>query len=193
MEGESQRHRFERCLQEVEEHPDRASAHYNLALAYTVAGRVKQAEASYLKALELDPTLVQAWVNLGGVLNLKWDFEGSLKANREALDRQDDLVLAHYNTGQACLYLGDAEGLVRSSRRVVELDPNHAAGCYSLAVGPLALGRVEEARTEVGRARFLGHSPAPEFLRALTNAEKKLDTDRSENTQTNTGASDTDD
>jgi len=184
---------LEHCLRRTEAHPGSAAAHFNLGLAYTQRGLTDRAEQAYRKALAIDPDLIEAWVNLGGTLMLKWDFKGSLEANREALERQDDLVLAHYNTGQACLYLGDAEGLVRSSRRVVELDPQHAAGCYFLAVGLLALGRFEEARTEVGRARFLGHSPAPEFLRALTNAEKKLDTDRSENTQTNTGANAPDD
>ncbi len=38
MENESQRHRLERCLKEVEEHPNKASAYYNLGLAYTVSG-----------------------------------------------------------------------------------------------------------------------------------------------------------
>jgi Flp pilus assembly protein TadD len=170
---------LERCLRRAEAHPESAAAHFNLGLAYTQRGLTDRAEQAYRKALEIDPDLIEAWVNLGGVLML--------------LERQDDLVVAHWNTGQACLYLGDSEGLVRSSRRVVELDPHHAAGCYFLAVGLLALGRVEEARTEVGRARFLGHSPAPEFLRALSNAEKKLDTERSENTQTNTGANAPDD
>jgi Flp pilus assembly protein TadD len=184
---------LEHCLRRAEVHPESAAAHFNLGLAYTQRGWTDRAEQAYRKALEIDPDLIEAWVNLGGILMLKWDFEGSLKANREALERKDDLVLAHYNTGQACLYLGDAEGLVRSSRRVVELDPHHAAGCYFLAVGLLALGRVEEARTEVGRARFLGHSPAPEFLRALEHAERKLDTERSENAQTNTGANAPDD
>ena len=32
MENESQRHRLERCQKDVEEHPDRASSHYNLGL-----------------------------------------------------------------------------------------------------------------------------------------------------------------
>ena len=50
MEGESQRHRLERCHQEIEEHPERASGHYNLGLAYTVSGRVKQAEADQIVA-----------------------------------------------------------------------------------------------------------------------------------------------
>ena len=34
MENESQRHRLQRCQQDVEENPGRASAHYNLGLAY---------------------------------------------------------------------------------------------------------------------------------------------------------------
>jgi len=179
---------LERCEQRVEAHPESAAAQFNLGLAYTQRGMVDRAERSYRNALEIDPDLVEAWVNLGGILMLKWDFKGSVEANREALERKDDLVLAHYNTGQACLYLGDAEGVVRSCRRVVELDPRHAAGCYFLGVGLLALGHLEEARTAVGRARFLGHSPAPEFLRAMANAEKKLDNERNTETQTKTGA-----
>jgi tetratricopeptide (TPR) repeat protein len=184
---------LEQCLEKVEAQPGSATGHYNLALAYTQRGKVDLAEKSYRKALELDPDLVEAWVNLGGVLMLKWDFKGSLEANREALRRKDDLVLAHYNSGQASLYLGDAEGLVNSSRRVVELDPNHAAGNYFLAVGLLAVGRIEDARAAVQRSRFLGHSPAPEFLRALAKAEKGLDDNRNENSATNTGAEAPDD
>jgi tetratricopeptide (TPR) repeat protein len=179
---------LERCLQRVETHPQSAAAHFNLGLAYTQRRMADRAEQAYRKALEIDPDLVEAWVNLGGVLMLKWDFKGSLEANREAIKRKDDRVLAHYNSGQAYLYLGDAEGLVRSTRRVVELDPHHAAGCYFLAVGLLAVGRVEEARTAVGRAKFLGHSPAPEFLRALAKAEKGIDSQQNENTNTNPGA-----
>jgi tetratricopeptide (TPR) repeat protein len=179
---------LDRCLEKVDAHPDSAAAHFNLGLAYTQRGQVDRAEQAYRKALELDPDLVEAWVNLGGVLMLKWDFKGSLDANREALKRKEDLVLAHYNSGQASLYLGDAEGLVGSARRVVELDPNHAAGNYFFAVGLLAVGRVDEARAAVERSRFLGHSPAPEFLRALAKAENRPDDDRNDSHATNIGA-----
>jgi tetratricopeptide (TPR) repeat protein len=179
---------LERCLKRVEQQPESAAAHFNLGLAYTQRGLVDRAEQSYRRALELAPDLVEAWVNLGGVLMLKWDFKGSLEANREALKRKDDLILAHYNTGQACLYLGDAEGVVRSSRRVIELDPSHAAGCYFLGVGLLEMGQVDEARDAVARAKSLGHSPAPEFLRALEQADKKLVNEKNEDKVTNIGA-----
>ena len=68
MNNESQRARLERCEQEVAEHPERASAHYNLGLAYTVSGRVKQAEESYMKALDIDPKLKEAHYNLARLL-----------------------------------------------------------------------------------------------------------------------------
>jgi tetratricopeptide (TPR) repeat protein len=181
-------HRLERCQRQVKENPGSAFAHYNLGLAYTHRGSMNNAEEAYRKALELDPDLVEAWVNLGGALMLKWDFHGALRANREALNRRDDVVLAHYNAGQACLYLGDADGVVRSCKRVIELDPGHAAGCYFLAVGLLAKGEVEQARAAAARAKALGHSPAPDFLRALENAQKELNTEHENGTGTNNGA-----
>jgi len=183
----AEKDRLEHCLKRVEQQPDSAPAHFNLGLAYTHKGLVDRAELAYRKALELDPDLIEAWVNLGGALLLKWDFHGSMEANREALRRKDDLVLAHYNTGQACLYLGDAEGVVRSCRRVIELDPNHAAGCYFLAVGLLATGDTEQAREMVGRARSLGHSPEPDFLRALEHADTKLEDKQNDGSVTNIG------
>jgi len=173
MPVESQRHRLERCLEEVENHPERASAHYNLGLAYTVSGRVKKAEASYLKALELDPTLVQAWVNLGGVRLMRWEFQGCLEANQEAAKLRDDLPIVHYNMGQAYLYLNDAENLVRCTERVLELDRDHAAAHYYAAVGFLALDNHGAAERHLGRALELGHRPTQEFMRALEKAQRK--------------------
>jgi tetratricopeptide (TPR) repeat protein len=185
---ETNKLRLERCLRQVEDHPDSAAAHFNLGLAYTQKGQVDRAEQAYRRALEIDPDLVEAWVNLGGVLLLKWDFQGSMHANREALKRNGNLVQAHYNSGQACLYLGDAEGVVRCTRRVIELEPGHASGHYFLAVGLLATGAVEEAREAAARAQALGHSPAPEFLRALSLAEQKLEHKGNSNIVTNIGA-----
>ena len=179
MASEDPRGRLERARKQVELQPDSPKAHFNLGLAHSKRGALAPAEAAYRKALELDPDLVEAWVNLGGVLMLRWDFKGSLEANREALLRKEDSILAHYNTGQACLYLGDAEGVVRSNRRVIELDPQNGAGHYFLAVGLLPLGKVEEAREEAARSQELGHSPVPDFLRALHEAEVKVAEERS--------------
>lgn len=169
--SETQKDRLERCLQDVEQHPDRASAWYNLGRAYTISGRVKQAEEAYEKAVEIDPRMVEAWVNLGGVRMLHWDFEGCLEANRHAAEIQPDLVEAHFNMGQAHLYLNHPEQLLESNQRVLELDRNHAAGHYFAAVAQLALDNVGAARRHLGRAMELGHQPTHEFMRAMEKVQ----------------------
>ncbi len=171
--NESQRERLERCEEAVRDNPDQASAHYNLALAYTVSGRVKQAEESYVKALEIDPTLYQAWVNLGGVRLLRWEFEGCLEANQQAARLRDDLPIVHYNMGQAYLYLNDPENLVRCNERVIELDRNHGAAHYHAAVGYLALDNLGAAERHLGRAIELGHQPTQDFVKAMEKAHLK--------------------
>jgi tetratricopeptide (TPR) repeat protein len=171
MNTETVTDRIERCRGRVEREPQSAEAHFNLGLAYTTRGLVDRAEREYRAALGIDPGLVEAWVNLGGTLLLKWDFAGAAEANREALARRPDLVHAHYNLGQAHLYLGEAQPLVDCCQRVIELEPTHAAGHYFLAVGLLATGRVAQARAAVARATALGYRPLPEFLRRLEAAE----------------------
>ena len=173
MENESQRHRLERCQQEVEEHPDRASSHYNLGLAYTVSGRVMQAEESYLKALEIDPTLVQAWVNLGGVRLLRWEFQGCLEANQAAAKLREDLPIVHYNMGQAYLYLNDPGNLIRCNEKVIELDRDNGAAHYYAAVGHLAMDNYGAAQRHLGRALELGHQPTQDFIKAMEKAQVK--------------------
>ena len=63
-----------------------------LALVKAVLSDEIDPDAKPTRVHELDPDLVQAWVNLGGALLMKWDFKGCLEANREAVRRQDDLA-----------------------------------------------------------------------------------------------------
>jgi tetratricopeptide (TPR) repeat protein len=157
----------------TKEAPDSAVAHFNLGLAYTQRGMMESAQAAYRRSLDLDPDMVEAWVNLGGVLLLQWDFAGSLEANRQAVARKEDSFLAQFNMGQAHLYLGDAEGVVRCNRRALELSEEHAAAHYYLAVGLLATGGIEQARSELAIATRLGHRPSPEFLAELERAQDR--------------------
>ena len=173
MENESQRHRLERCQRDVEEHPERAAAHYNLGLAYTVSGRVKQAEESYLKALEIDPSMFQAWVNLGGGRLMRWEFQGCLEANQEAAKLRDDQPIVHYNMGQAYLYLNRPKDLLRCNERVIELDGDNGAAHYHSAVGHLAMDNLGAAERYLGRAIELGHQPTHDFVKAMEKAHVK--------------------
>jgi len=170
---ESQKKRIERLLKATEEHPERASARYNLGLAYTASGKVKLAEEAYLKAVELDPNMVEAWVNLGGVRLLHWDFQGCLEANQEAAARQPDLAIAHFNMGQAYLYLNDPEHLLECNSRVLELEREHADAHYYSAVAHLAMDNLGAAERHLGRGMELGHQPPQDFIKAMDKARQQ--------------------
>lgn len=163
--------RIKRWEARLEEKPDSAIAYFNLGLAYSDVSKMTSAEKAYSRAVELDPELVQAWVNLAGVLLLQWRFEESLEAGRKAVELNSELPLVHFNMGQAYLYLGNSEALVECNRRVLELEPDHPAANYFLAVGLLAENNAREARFYMDRATRLGHRPTAEFLRALERAE----------------------
>jgi tetratricopeptide (TPR) repeat protein len=170
---EKQRTRLDRCQRAVEEHPERASAHYNLALAYSRSGRVTLAEASYRNALARDPALVEAWVNLGGLRLAMWDFAGCLEATREAVRLRPDLAAAHFNMGQAHLYLNQPEELLHCCQRVLELEREHAAAHYFAAAACLALGDLGVAERHLGRAMELGYQPTREILQALEKTQRQ--------------------
>ncbi len=163
--------RIKHWLKKAEESPESAATYFNLGLAFTDVSKMTSAEKAYRRAVEIKPDLVQAWVNLAGVQLLQWRFEDSLEAGQKAAELDGELPLVHFNMGQAYLYLGDSDALVRCNRKVLELEPDHPAGNYFLAVGLLAQNSGKEARFYMERAARLGHRPTPEFLKAMEHVE----------------------
>jgi len=157
--------------QAVEANPDSAVAHMKLGTALLLNGAAGPGEVALRRAVELDPEFDEAWVNLGGILLARWDFKGCLEINEKVVERNPGLLQAHYNIGLCHLYLHQAEEMVASFRKVMEIDPNHADGQYHIAVGLLELGDPAGARAALDRSASLGHSPAPEFLKALEKKE----------------------
>ena len=160
-----------RCRLALDADPGSASAHLALGNVLLAMERTGEAERELRRAVELQEDLVEALVNLGGVLFRRWEFRGAVEANRRAAAVRPDLLIAHHNQGLGHLYLGEAGEMVACFSRALELDGNHAGSRYHLAVGLLALGRVEESRRHLDVARAGGYSPAPDFLKALEKAE----------------------
>jgi tetratricopeptide (TPR) repeat protein len=154
---------------DVESQPDSARAHLRLGTALLEVSAA-QAEAEFVRAIELDERCFEAWVNLGGIRMARLDFAGAVEANNRALAIRPELVQATFNLGLGHLYLSHPDEMVVCFEKVIAAEPQNAAGHYYLAVGQLAQGRVDEARARLQRAQALGYQPPPEFLRALDKA-----------------------
>jgi tetratricopeptide (TPR) repeat protein len=172
MKGES---RTSTLISELREAADRSpespEAHWKLGTALLRVGFLTQGEQELERAVELDPGMVKAWVNLGGARLSRWDFQGCIDANRRAIECRPDLVQAHFNQGLGHLYLGEVAETIRCFERVVDLDPELAAGRYHLAVGLQAAGRIQEAREELAQAMMRGYSPDPDLIREFEKSD----------------------
>ena len=81
-------------------YPRDAGVHYNLALAYGATGNAEEIE-EYKRALEIDPDFVLAYLNWGGALYAKGQYEEAIKVYREGLEVNPMLASLHYSLGLA--------------------------------------------------------------------------------------------
>jgi tetratricopeptide (TPR) repeat protein len=78
----------------------------SLGIILESRGRLGDASACYLRALEIDPRFVQAHCNLGNLLCEMGQLEQGVDCFRRALAIDSTCVEAHYNLGDALLALG---------------------------------------------------------------------------------------
>ena len=107
-------------------HAALARAHVARAEFYHVLPRValKDAEASALRALEIDPTLYEAHLALGDVRRMHdLDWSAAESAYGDAIAHNPSYESAHRAYGMALSVQGRHAEAIRSSERACELDP----------------------------------------------------------------------
>lgn len=118
---------------------------YLQAYAAGLQGRLEDAAAGYEEALELDASVLPAWLRLGRAhLDL-----GAAEAAQEAFERALQLEPAsaagHEGLGKAAAAAGDAAAAEEHLQRALALEPRANALHYALAQVYRDLGRPEEA------------------------------------------------
>jgi len=101
--------------------------------------------SAYGKALELDPNLVDAWVNLGRLAHQSGNAREAVRLYHHALERSPDDPVVHFNLALA---LEDSRGpgpAASHYERALELDPSFADAHYNLACLCEKLGRKTDA------------------------------------------------
>ena len=91
----------------------------------TLAHDTKAALANYDKALELCPTLVDAWVRKGVTLHDEGAYYEAAHCLNEAVRLSPRLFKAVYNRGKNRLAMGDVDGAVADLDRATSLNADH--------------------------------------------------------------------
>ena len=147
---------FNRAL---EEDPRYAPAWAGLSDAYDLLGvfdmwptqdALPKAKLAAMKALEIDPTLCDAYVSLAGVhIHLEWAWADAERALQRALTLEPNHALAHQVYAYYHLALNHFDDALREARKARELDPLEMSTNASLAYILQRAGQLNEARREL--------------------------------------------
>jgi tetratricopeptide (TPR) repeat protein len=96
--------------------------------------RIEEAVDAYQKALELDPQLAAADVNLGTIYFTAQDWKKAEHHYRRAIENNPDYPLAHFNLANLHDERGEQEQALAHYQAALKLDPNYADAHYNLAL-----------------------------------------------------------
>ncbi|MHC4214200.1 MAG: tetratricopeptide repeat protein [Planctomycetota bacterium] len=119
--------------------------YYNLGNVLADEGKSDQAIQLYNKALEINPSSVQAITNLGNEYKLQGDSKYALELYNKALTINPSYVKAINNLGYLYKSQGDLNQAAKFYRQATETDPKFAKAHYNLGVVMGMLGSWNQA------------------------------------------------
>ncbi len=138
----------------IEIDPAFAPAHAGIAWMYVVMGvfgflpvseAKYNAKAAAMKALEINPDLVDGHAALAQVNTFDWDWEGARRETRRAMELDPNSEVALLASLNLALYSGDREGALRHAERALELNPLNISFVYFRALTQYYSSRFDEA------------------------------------------------
>jgi tetratricopeptide (TPR) repeat protein len=125
-----------------------------------------RAEAAYRRAIELDPTLANAYTNLGNLMFRRGRTSDAESFYLRALQIDPEQPEAFYNLGFMLYDRGDLAASVLNFRRALRSDPSFADAHFNLAMALTELGERDNAKEHWHTYLKLDpHSPWAEVAR----------------------------
>jgi len=124
---------------------DHPSAHMNLGVMYLNLRDYEKAEASYKKAIEIEPAMTTAYINLADLYRmLNRDAEGE-QLLRNALERDPGMAAVHYSLGLLLVRKDIREEAMAHLKQASLLEPENARFAYVYGVGLYSGERHDDA------------------------------------------------
>ena len=119
----------------------------------------EQAREAYQRALEIDPGVTDAHVNLGRQFHMAGELGRAEPHYREAVRLDPDDPTPHFNLGVLLEEVGRRDEAVHAYRQAILRDPDFADAHCNLGLLLESLGRRQEAVRHLMAARQLNGSP----------------------------------
>jgi Tfp pilus assembly protein PilF len=182
--GEAEQHlnpedrkRFEDALDEYvagqQFNAERPEAQVNLANLYLARGKVKEAEAALLKAIEIDPTFVPAPITLAELRRSQGQESAAEATLRSALKRNPESAPLLHALGLSLVRQKRTEEAVDNLTKAAKLAPEAPRFAYVAGVALHDAGKLGEA-SEMLEAALSDHPYDREILYALTTYELQV-------------------
>jgi tetratricopeptide (TPR) repeat protein len=120
----------------------------------------EEARQAYRQALDLDPAMADAHVNLGRLDHVARDHDSAETHYRTAAQLDPSDPVPPFNLGVLFDDMNRRDEAIRAYRNALDLDPNFADAHYNLGLIYDSLGRRTETITHLRRARTLYGRPA---------------------------------
>jgi len=161
----------------LKSHPEDANVHFQLAFCYDSLKRVDEAISEYRRAIEFNPALFPAYMNLGLALLDRKDPAAAAVAFRRASDLAPDQAKPRYFAGLALERSGDLNGALSLYEQAASFDDQSFDTFFHWGVLLLRSGRPADAEPQLRKSLALRPESDPAHV-ALANAllaQKKTD------------------
>lgn len=142
-------HKYKECIDVfssvLETEPDNPDIYNNMGVAYSYTGDFEHAENCFVKAIELNPELAQAYINLSDLYFKAGDLPSAIGTlQRGSYELDNNLTLAHL---LARVYIEDQryEDAIVELERVLDGEPENYDAYYDLGHVCFEIGDYEGA------------------------------------------------
>jgi len=138
--------------------PEKADAHFNLGIAYTLQENIPQAIIAYQQAIAIDPRYGKAFYNLGTLYLKQGNVREAITKLEHAVKLLPDSMKALWNLYEAYRSSGLFTKALASLQQLIALEPEDASLYNHLGICYVKLGDYGKAINSWKRAISLGAS-----------------------------------